>query len=121
MYDTHWNYILFRENSDILQIITSGHDFTKLDIIKKKIKVQDIKLITNSKRFKFEKENWENGTFTFEGTLTSKQQKKVYGHFRKDYISEEQELLIIDIDNFTDLYKFVKQHYKTRWVFILNM
>jgi len=109
MYGTFWNYILFREKSDKLQFMTSSYDFKKLDDIKRKLKVKEIKLIDNPQMFKYEKENWENGTFTFEGVLNVvRPNQKYYGHFRTDYISEEQELLLIGSDNFTDLYKFVK-------------
>lgn len=122
MYGTFWTYLLFREGNDHLQFITSGYDFSNIESIKQKINVKDIKLISNSLFFNFKKENWEDGTFSFDGSLVGKDTIHYYGHLRTNFISDEDELLIIGSDNTTDIYRFIEIKENLRLQFeILNL
>src|SRR5690606_11479017 len=82
----------------------------------------EIKLIDNNLFFKYVKENWVDGTFSFNGLLARKDSIHYHGHFRKDFISEEQELLIIGSDEYTDVYRFneIKDNWKLEFE-ILNL
>ena len=108
MYFTSWKYIRFKKESEIIETFSSNKDLKILDKIKTSISLPDIKVRDNIKTFKFKKENWEDGTFTFNGSFYCQKSIKYYGHFRKKSFTNEVELILIGGDSLTDVYEFIE-------------
>ena len=108
MYGTSWKYICFQQGLSSFLSFSSSYDLRYIEKIKQKVKVPNLTLMTKYKWVDFKRESWEDGTFAFKQMVGDEIPKHYYGHFRKDYITEEDELLIIGQGNFTDVYKFIE-------------
>jgi hypothetical protein len=108
MYYSSWKYIRFTEKSDYLETFTSGYDLKILDQIKTQVNVPDLNIRDKIKTFKFKKENWEDGTFTFDGLFYGQKSIHYYGHFRKKSFTDNDELILIGGDSLTDIYEFIQ-------------
>ena len=105
LYSSSWTYFRFLTNTTV-QIFNLIFDLSKVNELNQKIK--PIQKITNKyESYNIVEENWCDGTFTFKRQLPDNVELNLYGHIRNDLFGE-QELLLVDANNYAECFQFVE-------------